>query len=627
MVHMPRHLQDVHGWTKEHARTALQRFGLRKAYTYSDPSKVPKTKKKTSTQDETEKKEGTKIKDYHHYRYCPVVGCASLVKRLPPHLKNVHGLVPASDEYKQVMSQVRGPVKDCNRRPYHERPRFSGLLKESGFSCSDVVVVDHMEEEKDDNESVDQSPDSNVPLDYIAKFEAWIHSADGGKLDKKTSQQHAKQVRKLLAVIDDKQDLSSLFNHGLINDKFLEAHSKEHYHPKTMQSYLTSLRHFYSFALSESTGLIIPKERVIALQDKVTCWSSSFRVECSKRLWEKMEEDLNAQITQFERSKASRDAICLLGQLSGAHNVIISQAQYTLIRDFLLVEISIDNANRAGALAKMTLGELRRMTKENDDFLVLVKDHKTLSTHGPARIVLSPKLKSWVNIFVQEVRSQVVGADDKPNQPVFMSFNGEAVVSSQINKAIKSIWKKAGLDGSPSSTLLRKSVVSSIHSLNDSSEARGNLADLMGHNLSTASKYYRLHEKSKSSVLASKQLRQVMRKDPAESPSLSTADDGEASKTSEDKQVQQEMPRDGDNDCASLSNPEEGGMSRASWNKEKEALIRDLFKEDIDKQTVTMDIVRCKTVANEKLMGRTPKKYWIKYGRSGVLHHLDHQSL
>lgn len=83
VVHMPRHLQDVHGWTKEHARTALQRFGLRKAYTYSDPSKVPKTKKKTSTQDETEKKEGTKIKDYHHYRYCPVVGYASLVKRLP----------------------------------------------------------------------------------------------------------------------------------------------------------------------------------------------------------------------------------------------------------------------------------------------------------------------------------------------------------------------------------------------------------------------------------------------------------------------------------------------------------------------------------------------------------------
>lgn len=49
----------------------------------------------------------------------------------------------------------------------------------------------------------------------------------------------------------------------------------------------------------------------------------------------------------------------LLGQLSGAHNIEINQSHYTLLRDFLLVEISIDNANRAGVLSNMTVKEIQ----------------------------------------------------------------------------------------------------------------------------------------------------------------------------------------------------------------------------------------------------------------------------
>ena len=62
------------------------------------------------------------------------------------------------------------------------------------------------------------------------------------------------------------------------------------------------------------------------------------------------------------------------------------------------------------------------------------------------------------------------------------------MASSQINKAIKSIWKKADLEGAPSSTLFRKSAVSNMHSYDESNEARGNLADFMAHNLSMAKK-------------------------------------------------------------------------------------------------------------------------------------------
>ena len=410
-----------------------------------------------------------------------------------------------------------------------------------------VEKIEDDEDEKDENESSFVTPQKLVD-DVITEFEAWLRSADGGKLDEKTSQQHGKQVSK---VVDYKCNLTSLFDDRLINQKFLEDYAKKEYHPKTTQSYLMSLRHFYSYSLSEQTGLTISKEKVMSLRDKVGRWSSSFRQNCAKRHWEKMEEDFHAlitpdQIKQFETSKAARDAVCLLGQLSGAHNIQITQAQYTLIRDFLLVEIFIDNANREGALANLTVAEYNRMAKESDEFVVVVKNHKTVSTHGPARIVFSPKLKSWMDVFLREVRLKFTPSNAGPDKCVFATSNGETMVSSQINKAIKSVWKKAEVAGAPSSTLFRKLAVSSVHSHSESNEARGNLVDLMAHNVST------------------------------ESPSISTVDEGDASK--------------------------------CSWSKDQEIIIRDLFKEEIKTKSVTIATVREKIADNMQLKDEDAKK-------------------
>ena len=640
VYHIPRHLKEVHGWTKELSRTALSRFGLRKSYAYTEPSKVTAKKKKPNPEVKVKSEGEKKAKDYHHYRYCPVGGCTSLVKRLPPHLKKVHKLIPGSKDYKEAMSKVRGPIRDSQRRPYHERPRRTAesceTPSEHPSSSFEVEVISSEEEEKDSDKSAKRTH-QDMPSQLVS-FEAWLQSADGGKLDQKTSRQHTKQVFKLLNAIDAKRKLLSLFDARLLNDRFLEGHVSKEYSPKTVQSYLMSLRHFFSFSLTDDADVPISKEAIISLRDKVTRWSSSYRVQSSKRHWEKMKEDYEAlitpdQINEFERSKAARDAICLLGQLSGAHNIVITQAQYTLIRDFLLVEISIDNANRAGVLANMTVEEFNSSTKENDDYLVLVKRSKTLSTHGPARIVLSPKLKSWIQIYIREVRSQVAGSTNRPDDSVFLSFFGEPMVSSQINKAMKSVWKKADVEGAPSSTLFRKSAVSNIHSCNDSNEARENLADLMAHNISTAKKYYRLQEKSKSSVLASKQLRQVMRQDTEESSSKTNSDKiekprdpiskynglQEKSKSSVEaskqlRTVMRALDQTDRPDSPPLSsNPPASDSiapktSRTSWDEDMAHAIKTLFKDEIKDKAITLQTVKTKISDHLQLKEEDPKR-------------------
>lgn len=78
---------------------------------------------------------------------------------------------------------------------------------------------------------------------------------------------------------------------------------------------------------------------------------------------------------------------------------------------------------------------------------------------------------------------------------------------------MKTHWKlsveMSDIGGTIHTTILRKLAVSGVHCATDSSETHSDLADLMAHDVATARHYYKLNEKSKSSVKASRQLTQM----------------------------------------------------------------------------------------------------------------------
>ena len=152
-----------------------------------------------------------------------------------------------------------------------------------------------------------------------------------------------------------------------------------------------------------------------------------------------MEEDLSAlitpdKITAFDRSQAVRDAIILLGKLSGAHSIELTQAQYTLVRDYLIAQIMIDNANRAGVIVYMTIQEFERARGEGDRHVVRVLQHKTVNTHGPAQIVLTSHLYNHLRIFLKEMRSRLpLKGQGDSNAKLFLSWGGkEFAVKSDV---------------------------------------------------------------------------------------------------------------------------------------------------------------------------------------------------
>ena len=136
---------------------------------------------------------------------------------------------------------------------------------------------------------------------------------------------------------------------------------------------------------------------ITLIDEKARLWSSSYKKDSQRRHLEKQDEDLPnlvspEMVAKFEQSEATRRAISLIGQLGGAHSLQVNQAEYTLIRDFILTQITVANAHRSGVLANMTMGEFNKAKQSEGNYIISVKKHKTVDSHGPARVVLSPTL-------------------------------------------------------------------------------------------------------------------------------------------------------------------------------------------------------------------------------------------
>ena len=142
---------------------------------------------------------------------------------------------------------------------------------------------------------------------------------------------------------------------GYVKEKMYEA--------GTIKCYLMSLRPFYSFLLSDRPESIsVNWLDVSAYREKVKMWSVSYKRESSMRKWQKLEEDMVHRLTpsniqKYEKSLAAREAIKILGQYSDfTETAPVTQFNFTLVWDFVITQIFIDNANRPSVLAHMTMG-------------------------------------------------------------------------------------------------------------------------------------------------------------------------------------------------------------------------------------------------------------------------------
>jgi len=260
----------------------------------------------------------------------------------------------------------------------------------------------------------------------------------------------------------------------------------------------------------------------------------------------------------------------------------------------------------------MTVQEFQRARSEVDRHVVHIVQHKTVDIHRPAQIVLTNHL------YNHPVNERTEGSDK-----FFLSWRGNSMELSQMLRALSSIFQKAGIKGPVTHTLYCKSAVSECHQ--SCKDIRGNLVGLVAHRETTAEKYYRELDKSKTSVKSSQILHGMIR-DPRKSEGGSKKNEFEELNPTveEEAEVENRKAEEGRIKELALSSKEvqenEESLSIASPpGEEKTNAIKELFCSENNKQKISMAPVREKIKSNLILVKKVQRRCITKYKFSGHL--------
>ena len=153
-------------------------------------------------------------------------------------------------------------------------------------------------------------------------FYQFLMSPDSCNQDPKSANECKMRVFRILKIVDSTLDIQAPVDRKGIRDLFLKNYCMrdKHLNPRTIQSYLTSLQHFYDFVKSENLTAF-NKEIITSMESRVQTWKKGYTNKVKMADMAKMEHERRTRIKpehilKFEASSAVLNTIKLIGLLS-----------------------------------------------------------------------------------------------------------------------------------------------------------------------------------------------------------------------------------------------------------------------------------------------------------------------
>jgi len=119
----------------------------------------------------------------------------------------------------------------------------------------------------------------------------------------------------------------------------------------------------------------------------------------------------------------------------------LSQQEFTLARDLLLVRFATDNATRPGPLNNAKLKDYETAEISEGNRIMLISKHKR-AKDGPAVVGMKPDLQKLMEIYVNKIRPQVAS---KEEEHLFVTVNGKQFPEGTIGRRVSSFFEKTKL--------------------------------------------------------------------------------------------------------------------------------------------------------------------------------------
>lgn len=117
-------------------------------------------------------------------------------------------------------------------------------------------------------------------------------------------------------------------------------------------------------------------------------------------------------LKEIQNTDASKTAIKLLGQALEGH--VLDQNEFSLVRDFLITTVLIENGSRPGTLetAKVSRFKMAAYVADDKTYTILVDEHKTTRHQGPAELTINERNFNYLKIYVNYIRPAFVASED-----------------------------------------------------------------------------------------------------------------------------------------------------------------------------------------------------------------------
>ena len=114
-----------------------------------------------------------------------------------------------------------------------------------------------------------------------------------------------------------------------------------------------------------------------------------------------------------------------------------------IILAYLAAHLIFFNGQRPGIVQKMTISEFQSKSEEDGEYVIWVKEHKTTGSFGPARVVVSAKIYSLMEIYFNNVRKGLTPQHEAYKNRFFLTNTGNEY--TKVSERIRDVAESFGV--------------------------------------------------------------------------------------------------------------------------------------------------------------------------------------
>jgi len=259
----------------------------------------------------------------------------------------------------------------------------------------------------------------------------------GGTLKREVAMRHKHNALRILQMFDLKDCPKKLGD-------VIEENLKNNWKPNTARTYLNSYRLYLTFLTTmvsvNDSYKDVDLQRIGVVKTQIGRIASTLGSLAAKEkqpMHEKNDYDrVNPTDLKmyFESNRAHEGKELLSSKFNH------TRTNHTAVRNYLLMRLATSNAHRTACISNMQISEFKNSQSRLEKQVVLVYNHKTVKTYGPAKVVMEKDLYKDILHYIDNYRPK------SNNKEVFLSWSGATLDAGVILNAFATELGHVGLE-------------------------------------------------------------------------------------------------------------------------------------------------------------------------------------